>query len=76
MSKLVEKEDLYRDLENLLQHPFYEIYAIYEPDGSDFLGDCYRCAVDLFTPGLTFQIWFKKTEDGIKVRYGDLWRFG
>lgn len=64
-------------LQNVLKEIYIEIHAIYESDGSDFLGDCYTAAVDLFSWKFTFRIWFQIDDDGsIKVENVERWHFG
>lgn len=64
-------------LQDALKEMYTEIHAIYEPDGSEFLGDCYTAAVDLFSWELTFRIWFRIEDNGtIKIENVERWHFG
>ena len=77
--KLVEDEALYAKMNEALNGLYWNVHAIYNPEGTEsdpYFGDCYCCAVDLFRPGLTFQIWFKVEDDKVVIRYGDRWHFG
>ena len=48
MSELTKEKALYEQLQTAIREMHSEIHAIYEPDGSEFFGDCYCAAVDLF----------------------------
>lgn len=79
-AKLIDFKDkrlLYENLENVLWHIFFDIHAIYEPDGSGPFEDCYMAAVDLFEPGMTFRIYFKQ-QQGEKptIEEVERWHFG
>ncbi len=74
---LVQDQDLYEKMTAAIKGMYFEIHAIYEPDGSDFFGDCYCAAVDLFSWEYTFRVYFKVNEAGkIEVQDVSRWHFG
>lgn len=79
-AKLISPNDsrlLYDNLENVLGQMYFDIHAIYEPDGNGLLGDCYCAAVDLFSFEFTFRVYFKIKDDGnLKVEHVERWHFG
>lgn len=52
------------DLKTALKAPYFELHAVYEPDGSEIFGDCYCAAVTMFGYGMTFRVYFKIDENG------------
>ena len=75
-NNLVKNNELYQQLKNAIKDIYVDVHAIYEPDGSEFLGDCYCAAVDLFSFDFTFRIYFKIVDEKIKVEHVERWRFG
>lgn len=74
---LIENQELYQTLESAIKNMFVEIHAIYAPDGGEPYPDCYLAAVDLFSPGTTYKLYFKINENGqIQVEYLGRWYFG
>ena len=72
-------QELYDLVRGALRSVYFDLHAIYEPEGTDsdpYFGDCYCCAVDLFRPGLTFRVWFKIVDGEMVFRSGDRWYFG
>lgn len=75
MSELAKKE-LYEKLQIAIQEIYSEIHAIYEPDGTEFFGDCYCAAVALFSQEFTFRVYFKIVDEKVKVEHVERWHFG
>lgn len=76
-TKLLCDDNLYDKLEKTLKDIYFDVHAIYEPDGDGPYGDCYMAAVDLFVQGITFQIFFKhQADEKLTVEYVERWRFG
>lgn len=71
-----ETKMLKKKLEAAIQNIYFDVHAIYDPDGSPVFGDCYCAAVDLFTQGMTFRIYFKLKEDQIQVEHAERWYIG
>lgn len=62
-------DELYQKLGNA----YIDVHSIYEPDDKGR----YLAAVDLFTPGTTFKVYFKLGDDGnIIVENIERWFFG
>ena len=73
---LVKNKDLYGVLKEAVANVYVDIHAIYEPDGSDFFGDCYCAAMDLFSFEFTFRVYFRIVEGQVKVEHIERWHFG
>lgn len=77
MSELVKNKEIQESLQKAMQHIYFDVHAIYEPDGSEIYGDCYLAAVDLFKQGMTFRVYFKINESGaFQAEYVERWHFG
>lgn len=76
MSKLTKEKALYEQLQTAIREMHSEIHAIYEPDGSEFFGDCYCAAVDLFSPAFTFRVYFKVVDGELDIQHVERWHFG
>ena len=74
---LIENKELYQTLENTIKNVHFEIHAIYKPDESEPFPDCYMAAVELFTIGPTYRLYFKINENNqIEVEHLERWFFG
>lgn len=76
MSELTKEKALYEQLQTAIREMHSEIHAIYEPDGSEFFGDCYCAAVDLFSPAFTFRVYFKIVDGELDIQHVERWNFG
>ena len=75
--KLINNKDWYEALGNKIKDIYFDIHAIYTPDGHGSYGDCYMAGVDLFKPGLTFRVYFTYDDgENMIVEYAERWRFG
>ncbi len=74
---ICENEKLLEGLDRTIHTPYYEIHAVYEPDGCGLYGDCYCAGVDLLVQGLTFKVYFKvEGENEIQIVHVQRWPFG
>lgn len=74
---LTQNHNLYTKLENTIKQLYFEIHAIYEPEGDEGFDAYYCAAVDLFREGDTYRVYFKLDENGnIEVKHLERWFFG
>ena len=72
-----ENQELYQTLINAIQNIHFKIHAIYDPDRNTPFADCYMAAVELFTFGQTYRLYFKINENNqIEVEHLERWYFG
>lgn len=76
LKKVTETDKLNSLLSCEIKSMFYEIHAIYEPDGNHPHGDCYMAGVDLFSWMHTFKIYFKKEDGRIEIIDIERWFLG
>ena len=74
---MIQDEKMYEQLRSQLKNIYFDVHAIYEPDGSDSIwGRRYCAAVDLFRQGLTFRLYFSIQDGEIYVEHVERWYFG
>ena len=72
----MKRKDLQGILENAMKHLHMEIHAIYEPDPNTPFPDCSVAAVELFTFGQTYRLYFKLADGDVHVEHLERWYFG
>lgn len=74
---LINDNKLYEQLKNTIQNVYFDIHAIYEPEGGKVFEDCYCAAVDFYKPGSTYRVYFKLDDTGnIEIEHLGTWFFG